>query len=98
MAFAGGVGADVTTLDQLPGPAGLDDEARLFGESCTRFVCEVRPDKADAFRATFSGLPVGQIGATVKDSRLRIAGQGGEWLVWATLAQLKDAWQKPLRW
>ena len=98
MAFAGGVGADVAGLAGLPGPAGLDDEVKLFSESCTRFVCEVRPDKADVFRSTFARLPVGQIGTTVKETRLRIAGQGGEWLVWAGLAQLKEAWQKPLRW
>jgi phosphoribosylformylglycinamidine synthase len=98
MAFAGGVGADVAGLAELPGAAGLDDEAKLFSESCTRFVCEVRPDKADAFRSIFAGLPVSQIGTTVKETRLRIAGQGGEWLVWAGLAQLKEAWQKPLRW
>jgi phosphoribosylformylglycinamidine synthase len=98
MAFAGGVGADVAGLAELPGAAGLDDETKLFSESCTRFVCEVRPDKEDAFRSAFAGLPVGQIGTTVKESRLRIAGQGGEWLVWSTLAQLKEAWQKPLRW
>ena len=79
-------------------PAGLDDEVKLFSESCTRFVCEVRPDKADVFRSTFARLPVGQIGTTVKETRLRIAGQGGEWRVWSTLAQLKEAWQKPLRW
>ena len=29
---------------------------------------------------------------------LRIAGAGGEWLIWAALKDLKDAWQKPLRW
>jgi phosphoribosylformylglycinamidine (FGAM) synthase-like enzyme len=98
MAFAGGVGADVNGLGDLPGAAGLDDEAKLFGESCTRFVCEVKPEQADAFRAAFAGLPVGRIGTTVQDARLRIAGQGGEWRVWATLPQLKEAWQKPLRW
>jgi phosphoribosylformylglycinamidine synthase len=29
---------------------------------------------------------------------LRIAGANGEWIVWAQLADLKEAWQKPLRW
>jgi phosphoribosylformylglycinamidine synthase len=29
---------------------------------------------------------------------LRIAGANGEWIVWQTLQQLKDAWQKPLAW
>jgi phosphoribosylformylglycinamidine synthase len=28
---------------------------------------------------------------------LRIAGADGEWIIWASLVQLKEAWQKPLR-
>ncbi len=36
-------------------------------------------------------------GKTVADQRLRIAGSNGEWLVWAKLSELKEAWQKPLR-
>ena len=30
--------------------------------------------------------------------RLRIAGADGEWLIRARLFDLKEAWQKPLRW
>jgi phosphoribosylformylglycinamidine synthase len=94
MAFAGGVGADVT---HLPGD-GLADEVRLFSESPTRFVLEVEPANAAELEATFAGLPLAKIGTTVAEPRLRMAGAGGEWLVWASLAELKEAWQKPLRW
>ena len=48
MAFAGGVGADLTSL------AAAGDAARrgaAVRESTTRFVVEVRPDKAAAFQA-----------------------------------------------
>ena len=93
MAFAGGVGVDVT---QLPGD-GLSDEARLFSESPTRFVLEVEPAKAGELAATFAGLPLARIGTTTAEPRLRVAGGGGEWLVWAALAELKEAWQAPLR-
>jgi phosphoribosylformylglycinamidine synthase len=34
----------------------------------------------------------------VKEARLRIAGASGEWVVWAELAALKEAWQRPMRW
>jgi phosphoribosylformylglycinamidine synthase len=94
MAFAGGVGADVTST----GTAGLPDEVVLFSESTTRFVVEVRADRASAFEALFAGLPLTRLGVTVKEPRLRIAGASGEWVVWAALDQLKEAWQKPLRW
>jgi hypothetical protein len=39
---------------------------------------------------------VARLGQTVKEPRLRIAGSNGEWVIRAQLAQLKEAWQKPL--
>lgn len=98
MAFAGGVGADVTGLSLLSGADGLTDEARLFSESLTRFVIEAKPDAAAGLAAAFAGLPLAKVGVTLTEPRLRIAGVGGEWLVWAKLSELKEAWQKPLRW
>ena len=95
MAFAGGVGTDVTGLSQL---AGLTDEARLFSESPTRFVIEAKPDAAESLKGVFAGLPFVKIGTTLAEPRLRIAGAGGEWLVWAKLSELKEAWEKPLGW
>jgi phosphoribosylformylglycinamidine synthase II len=95
MAFAGGIGADVTS----PGPAGSDlsDEVLLFAESTTRFVLEVRPEQVDALRTCLAGVPLLHLGQTVAEARLRIAGAKGEWVVWAPLASLKEAWQQPLR-
>jgi phosphoribosylformylglycinamidine synthase len=94
MAFAGEVGADVTQL----GTVDEADEVLLFSESTTRFIAEVRPDNSRDFENLFSGLPCRRIGQTVKDQRLRIAGVSGEWRVWRSLSELKEAWQKPLRW
>jgi phosphoribosylformylglycinamidine synthase len=95
MAFAGGVGADLSDTGKIDA---LSDVVRLFSESPTRFLIEVRPDQADAFAKRFGGLPLVKIGQTVKEPRLRIAGASGEWLVWANLAELREAWQKPLKW
>jgi phosphoribosylformylglycinamidine (FGAM) synthase-like enzyme len=95
MAFAGGTGADVTRL----GDAAQPDDLLLFAESTTRFVVEIRPDKAAAFQACLgSDIPLTQLGQTCKDPRLRIAGTNGEWRIWMELAVLKEAWQKPMRW
>jgi phosphoribosylformylglycinamidine synthase len=93
MCFAGGIGADIT---QLPGE--LPDDAKLFSESPTRFLVEVKPEHAAAFEACCAGVPVARVGNTLADPRLRIAGANGEWLVWVKLTTLKEAWQKPLRW
>src|SRR5262249_6195181 len=62
MAFAGGVGADITDLKSIG--EGLMDAARLFSESPTRFVMEVRPDDGKALKEVFAGLPLVKIGTT----------------------------------
>ena len=98
MAFAGGVGADITGLSEMPGTVGLSDEVRLFSESTTRFVVEVQPQHVEQFKLAFTELPCAKLGHTVVEQRLRVAGANGEWLVWTKLAELKEAWQKPLRW
>jgi phosphoribosylformylglycinamidine synthase len=94
MAFAGGIGADVTGLAELK----LSDEVALFSESPTRFVLEVVPDKLGTVLNLFGSVPVYKLGNTCNEPRLRIAGADGEWIVWAGLDSLKEAWQKPLRW
>jgi phosphoribosylformylglycinamidine synthase subunit PurSL len=97
MAFAGGIGADLTDIGSIA--ASEPDEVLLFSESPSRFVVEVRPADASAFRDCFENkLPVFSIGKTCAGPRLRIAGREGEWLVWAGLTDLREAWQKPLRW
>lgn len=95
MAFAGNVGADLTHAGRIDAES---DVVRLFSESPTRFLVEVSAANTTAFEQTFGGLPVLQVGKTVKETRLRIAGEGDEWLVWANLDDLKEAWRSPLRW
>jgi phosphoribosylformylglycinamidine synthase len=96
MAFAGGVGADLTHAGGAA--SALTDEVLLFSESTTRFVVEVAPGDAATLRECLGPeVPLGQLGQTCKEPRLRIAGASGEWVVWASLDQLKEAWQKPLR-
>ncbi len=92
MAFAGGIGVEVTTL-----PGDGDVAVRLFGESPSRFVVEVDPETAAGFEQSFAGLPLMAIGTTIAEPRLRIAGSAGGWLIDAGLAELKETWQKPLR-
>jgi phosphoribosylformylglycinamidine (FGAM) synthase-like enzyme len=91
MAFAGGVGADLNLADLA-----LPDVSALFSESPSRFLLEVRRTAVAALKELFENLPLAQIGQTVKESRLRIAGTQGDWIVWTELAQLKSAWQNLL--
>jgi phosphoribosylformylglycinamidine synthase len=93
MAFAGGVGVDLTAL-----PGGLNDDVKLFSESCSRFLVEVKPQHAAQFETHFAELPLTKVGGTVAEPRLRVAGSDGEWVLWVKLTELKEAWQKPFRW
>jgi phosphoribosylformylglycinamidine synthase len=85
----------------------------LFSESNTRFLCEVRPEQAEAFEAALAGVPHALVGEVTEDMRLQIVGipapqpspdaDAGHELsaplvVDAEIAALKEAWQKPLRW
>ncbi|HEY2839624.1 MAG TPA: phosphoribosylformylglycinamidine synthase subunit PurL [Pirellulales bacterium] len=101
MAFAGDLGATID-LDRVPrDPAAASPAARLFAESNTRFLCEVRPDHAAQFAALFAGVPHAQIGQVTAAAKLEINVQDGgrqRSVVSAPLASLKEAWQKPLRW
>lgn len=91
MAFAGQVGADV---QRLPGEGSKAE--RLFSESPSRFLLEVAPEHRDALAAVLGDLPWFEIGITVSEPRLRIADQNGQWCIWASLRELKQAWQRPL--
>ena len=96
MAFAGGLGVEVQ-LDAVPtGSATLAPTVKLFSESNSRFLCEVSPELAAVFEGQFSGLPVAKIGVVAEAPRVTIKA-GGETLIDAANEQLKEAWQRPLR-
>jgi phosphoribosylformylglycinamidine synthase len=102
MAFAGGCGASVS-LDRVPHdtPTGPQQTTTLlFSESNTRFLVETSPQRANEFLTALQGVPCAQIGEVTMD-RLKIYADnrpGAAPLVDADLAELKTAWQAPLRW
>ncbi len=99
MAFAGEVGASLD-LSKVPTSAeSVGAVGRLFAESNTRFLCEVRPEDATAFESQLAGIPFACVGETTSETRLQIdEATGGKTLVDAELAELKSAWQSPLSW
>jgi phosphoribosylformylglycinamidine synthase len=91
MALAGHVGCD---LAHLSGAApGLGDAELLFGESPTRFLVEVVPDKASEFEAVMAGSPCHRVGGTTREPRVRIAGTDGTWVIWATIDDITKAFR-----
>jgi phosphoribosylformylglycinamidine synthase len=107
MCLAGGWGARLRLAD-VPCEAGLAlggpsrDEVLLFSETPSRFLVEVPPPRQWAFENCFrqADVPLGLIGQVVADERLQIAAtQPAEspWCVDVAIADLKRAWQQPLR-
>jgi phosphoribosylformylglycinamidine synthase subunit PurSL len=98
MTFAGGLGATVY-LKSVPksGPLYRNDFI-FFSESNSRFLVEVAPDKKAEFEKTMAGVVLASIGHVNKDEALEIYGVTGQKVLRLRLNQLKEAWQKPLRW
>lgn len=98
MAFAGEYGADVD-LQPLSALAKLTDDATLlFSESNTRFILEIPADRRDALVDLFTGLPLVLLGSVTTAGHLHIRGCHGATVIDAGVAELKQAWKRPLAW
>jgi len=95
-AFAGGFGLSVE-LSRVDADPGLRDDKLLFSESQSRLLVTIRPEHRDAFEKEFDGQSCALIGSVSKSKQLQINGVSGEPLVNASIDQLKEAWQAPLR-
>jgi phosphoribosylformylglycinamidine synthase len=98
MAFAGGLGM-VLYLDKVPlGEPIARNDSILFSESNTRFLVEVAPEDSQRFKQVMRGVECAAIGQVVKNATFQVYGINEERVISVPLAELKDAWQKPLRW
>jgi phosphoribosylformylglycinamidine synthase len=98
MAFAGGLGMDLYTLTVPRPPEIARDDVILFSESNSRFLCEVAPEKIAAFEAALQGVPIAPLGRVTDENIFRVSGVTGDTIIEKNIAELKEAWQKPLRW
>jgi phosphoribosylformylglycinamidine synthase len=98
MAFAGGLGAEIKVKEiPVAGKIGRDDFI-LFSESNSRFIVEVTPENKDKFEKTMKGVSFANMGTVNNTEKLEIAGLNGKKIVSESIYDLKEAWQKPLRW
>jgi phosphoribosylformylglycinamidine synthase II len=98
MGFAGGVGIKLD-LNKVPLGENIDrNDTILFSESNTRFLVEVAPEDAKRLEEAMGESVCAAIGELTEDDRLQVYGIKGERVVSAPLIELKEAWQKPLRW
>ena len=79
-------------------PAALRDDFVLFSESNSRFIVEVEKKKQKAFEKILKGIPFGLAGCVSANKEFKAYGLDGKICVQAKIGQLKEAWQKPLRW
>ncbi len=98
MAFAGGLGATVHLGHISLGEPIERDDFILFSESNGRFLVEVAPENKDEFEKTMSTVSLAIVGQVSNSETLDIHGVSGRKIVSKSLSQLKEAWQKPLRW
>ncbi len=107
MAFAGAMGArlylDAVPLDIPAGEQQKSTLVRLFSESNTRFLVEVRPEHAEEFErllAVDAPVPCACVGEVIDADELEIIDRQvfpPRPVVKAALGTLRDAWQRPLR-
>jgi phosphoribosylformylglycinamidine synthase len=98
MAFAGGLGTSIHLKDvPLADPIERDDFI-LFSESNSRFLVEVASQNQREFEEVMGDARFAVIGQTTNVEVVEIYGLNGNMIVSASLGELKEAWQKPLRW
>jgi phosphoribosylformylglycinamidine synthase len=98
MAFAGGLGASINLKSVPLGEPINRDDFVLFSESNSRFLVEVAPESKDEFEHIMRDISLAAIGQVTDSSVLEIYGRGGDRIMTKSLGELKEAWQKPIRW
>lgn len=103
MAFAGDCGAEIH-LNKVPfllkdGASGLKrDDYVLFSESNSRFIVEVAEKNQKDFERVMKSVTLGLIGSVQDGKDFVVYGLNEKIVAYAGLNELKEAWQKPLRW
>jgi phosphoribosylformylglycinamidine synthase len=98
MAFAGGLGAVVHLKDVPLGEPMKREDFILFSESNSRFLVEVAAEKQAEFEKTMKGSSYAKIGRVTDSAVLEVIGLSGQKVVTAAIDDLKESWQRPLRW
>jgi phosphoribosylformylglycinamidine synthase II len=100
VALAGGLGLEVSLRDVACDEESVHDAVMLFSESPSRFLLEVRAEDVRDLYDLFGDLPLGKLGEVTRGEtpHLIVRGLSGEPVIDASVADLKSAWQAPLRW
>jgi phosphoribosylformylglycinamidine synthase len=95
-AFAGSLGMEID-LRRVPRYKVDRNDHLLFSESQSRFVVTVSREKRKKFESILKGNVFFQVGEVKGDQRLTVVGFDGKRVIDAHISDLKEIWQKPLR-
>jgi phosphoribosylformylglycinamidine synthase len=84
-------------LRRVPARDMARDDSLLYSESAGRFIVTVRPDDKAVFEEIMKDNVIGQIGTVVAGTEFTIIGLRGDIVLRADIFELKEAWQKTLR-
>ena len=94
-AFAGGIGLKID-LSLIPTESIDRDDYLLYSESSSRLIITVQPQNSAKFEALFEGTIFANIGS-VEGTNLVVKGLTGDIIIDCPVSELKEAWQKTLR-
>ncbi|MDI6785758.1 MAG: phosphoribosylformylglycinamidine synthase subunit PurL [bacterium] len=97
IAFAGGYGLDID-LKTVPIKDINRDDYLLFSESASRFLVTIKPQDKIMFEELLKLNTFAEIGIVTESQHLKITGLKGTILINENIQELKDSWQKPLKW
>ncbi|MEO0069985.1 MAG: phosphoribosylformylglycinamidine synthase subunit PurL [candidate division WOR-3 bacterium] len=98
MAFSGGLGIDLHLAKVPLGDKIYRNDTILFSESNSRFIVEVTKENQKEFEEIMKGVPFGWVGEVTESKLFRVYGLDGKRILCADIRDLKEAWQRPLRW
>lgn len=98
-AFAGGFGMDIDLQRVMFAgvPCDRRDDVLLFSESASRLLVTVRPEHREQFEQVMAGNCFSAIGTITDETTVTVTGIEGSVILRGALADLKEAWQSPLR-
>ena len=98
MAFAGGFGMYLDLRAIPREPEITRDDTLLYAETASRFVVTVPPQHREAFYETLHSCAIGEVGYVLDTAQFMVIGLQDIISINSDIMQLKEAWQRPLRW
>ncbi|HSW40719.1 MAG TPA: AIR synthase-related protein [Acidobacteriota bacterium] len=94
-AIGGDLGAEID-MSMVQCEGNLDDDAKLFSESNSRFVVTCAPERVCELEAIFHGLPCARVGNVLEEKRVLITGENRRRLVDGEVDKLRRAFKGTL--